>query len=286
VVTTSAKLSEPVTAHEQNQDLEGWHLETIQFGKFSAKMIAEGRWKGTRQEDYPSSQGWADDIEAVLQFLDVHSQLPRLWTRLTGPSTKGRDNALAEGRIGYWLSRQGFEFVDWEPNLTGFPGEFTVHRDDVGHVFIEAKQPGWDGELSRKEREAGRHLEYRYKNGEVRSLDPDRTVLRSSLSAVRKMKLDRPNVVVVDCSRMFRSPVRISTRDDFVGVLRQPAYEGLGGLLLLDPCMPGEVVEYHTSFIENPSAAGQPWSIPAVLAAEWTARNGYRLRPGHLSGGI
>ena len=54
-------------------------MHTMRLGSFTQRMLSEARWKGTREEDFPSDQVWADDIESVLRFLEDQNQIERFW---------------------------------------------------------------------------------------------------------------------------------------------------------------------------------------------------------------
>ena len=96
----------------------------IKLGPLTRAMCDSPSWKG--QDDFPSSQLWADELEKVLSFLQVHAQFECYLPVLKGKLTQ-RDGALAEARVAFFFHRNGFLILSWEPKgASNRFGEFEI----------------------------------------------------------------------------------------------------------------------------------------------------------------
>ena len=96
----------------------------IKLGPLTRAMCDSPSWKG--QDDFPSSQLWADELEKVLSFLQVHAQFECYLPVLKGKLTQ-RDGALAEARVAFFFHRNGFLILSWEPKgASDNLGEFEI----------------------------------------------------------------------------------------------------------------------------------------------------------------
>jgi len=202
-----------------------------------------------QSEVYPSCQPWADEIESVLQCLKRHGQFEKYLPRL---HSTGRDPAFAEARIAHFLEQGGFSITDWEPESpTGCPGDLEIQYAETEALFVEVKQPGWGSELSDVEKEAGRWHEPKYRNAEVRSVDPADNVNYSIEKALKKFVREKVNIVAVEDDLMV-SPFE-SSKALVVARIREnlarPENSAVSAVLLLRPFLTSEEVQYDFGYI-------------------------------------
>jgi len=153
----------------------------MKLGPLTSAMCDSASWKG--QDDFPSSQLWADEAEKVLSFLQVHGQFQRYLPVLKGKITQ-RDGALAEARVAFFFHRNGFSILSWEPKgASNRFGEFEIQWKNTRPIFVEVKGPRWEGELEDNEKFGPRRSQPRYLNAEARCVNPVEklSVLRKKL---------------------------------------------------------------------------------------------------------
>jgi hypothetical protein len=256
-------------------------------------MLSGAKWQG--QDAFPAWQTWADDVETVLEFLDVQNRLPTFLDMIQKTrSAQHRDALLAEARGSFHLHRHGFRILEWEPLGEGASrGEVLASLGWSRAVFVEVKQPSWQGEylplviadqkrLSAAERAArlARMKQPRFlpdvcEGGAVGSHHFSMSVVRRN--ALPKFSDGRPNLaLVVDECKV--TPVGLPSLAEFVrGEFAHPAhdpldpedrytYERLGGVLFLHPELSGAGVEYNVDFVENPHVIPACALPPGVIA--------------------
>ena len=168
--------------------------ETI-LGPLTSTVIDRARWAG--EDEFPSSQLWADEIEKVLNFAEVQGQFDRYLSDLT-TSTSQRDSAIAELRVAFFLHRNQFDIVRWKPiGLHLKEGEFLVRGPSDVDTFVEVKRPGWEGQLSGTELKAGRPKKPKYLNADFRSIASWERIQFAVDKAYKKFSPDKPNLLVI-----------------------------------------------------------------------------------------
>ena len=153
---TPEELTEHIAAERARQallDRQGIP-NGVRIGSLTSLVMDGAAWRDTNA--YPSAQEWADEAERLFNFAVSHDQFARYL-----PNLRGRWNqfasAQAELRVAFFLHRNGFKIVEWEPaGAAAFKGEFTIEGPSRLGVFTEVKSPGWEGELTPKELKAGR----------------------------------------------------------------------------------------------------------------------------------
>ncbi|MGD1090206.1 MAG: hypothetical protein ABR955_15990, partial [Verrucomicrobiota bacterium] len=72
-------------------------------------------------------------------------------------------------RTAFFLSRNGFEIVKWEPKtgIGGHLGEFSVRWKGGPAIMVEVKAPDWQGDLSELEQRGERKTLGKYVDGEA-----------------------------------------------------------------------------------------------------------------------
>ena len=237
--------------------------ERLRLGRLT-KVVANGaRWIG--QDDWPSGQVWADEVEQLLQHLDCHDRFETVLPNLRGDNRQ-RNSAIAEARVAFWFCRNGFKITQWEPKVTNQPGDLEVCWQAGTPIFVEIKQPTWESELSEKERDEGRKRKPRFIHAEARSFDSDGVVRYAAEKSLGKLANDRPNLVVV-AENTFVSPLDGAGHESISFWLDDPKYDRIGAIMCFDVVQwaGNEKIEYRTLFVENPRAAGKPWQIPAAV---------------------
>jgi hypothetical protein len=132
------------------------------LGPVARRLITPDRWT----DQYPACPEYAEELDALLLFADQQGRLPDFIPRLESRNTQ-RDEALSELRVAYLLHHSQFPVVQWEPpGLNGKVGEYLIATPEGQHVFVEVKSPGWEGELSDEEHQAGRTKQPKYQHGD------------------------------------------------------------------------------------------------------------------------
>jgi len=220
-------------------------------------------------------------------------------------SPQHRDARLAEARGAFHLARSGFRIVQWEPPGEGSTkGEVLVCLADSPAIFVEIKQPGWQGEhLPRsvagmrnlspedKQRRMDRIKQDKYLDGEggaVASHIMAMDVVRRN--ALPKLTDRCPNlVIVIDDLRV--TPVGLPSLARFVErEFSNPdhhpedpndvfTFERLGGVLFLQPeAEIGRMIYYRADFVQNAGALPACGLPPAVDSLLSQMRDESRLR--------
>jgi hypothetical protein len=226
----------------------------------SERLLREARWAG--QDGYPTSPQYSTELEGLLGFLQAHNRLDSFWPRLTAPRPQERDDALQEIRVARFLTSNCFRIALWEPPGNGnFIGEFSVQAVSSLPIFVELKSPGWEGQLSQEQRDAGRAREDKYENLEGGADDPWRGIRRTVRKAYPKFLPSQPNLLVIADDRFVPLatwgdlPVQqalfltSTILDGEAGYFTTRDFENLGGIALFK----AEIqVELIPEFSEKP----------------------------------
>lgn len=219
----------------------------IKLGPLTRVIIDNAVWAVSNY--FPGSQGWADEFEKILTFIESQGQFKKFYSRLCA---KERDGALAEVRAGFYFHRNGFQILKWEPEaVSGIPGDIEISWRKTESLFLEVKNPGWEGELSEEERKTGRKQRPKYFSGDGRFVDPFSRVMYVVDKSLPKFCSFRINIsVIVD--NLFLSPLEMPTDIVFGRIkheLLNPEYETVSGVFLLNPVLYDEEVEYRAFFV-------------------------------------
>jgi hypothetical protein len=227
----------------------------IKLGPLTSAMCDSASWKG--QDDFPSSQLWADEAEKILSFLQVHGQFERYLPRLKGKITQ-RDGALAEARVAFFFHRNGFSILSWEPKgASNRFGEFEIQWKNARPIFVEVKGPRWEGELEDNEKFGPRRSQPRYLNAEARCVNPVEKVISAAEKAVPKFLSDRPNLLVVTGYLLFLSPSELPrdiVEPQISHALSDQNFSRAGGIMIFDTHYSSKSIAYQIVFVENPNA--------------------------------
>lgn len=229
--------------------------EKVILGPLTKEIYHNASWLG--EDEFPSNQEWANEVERVLSFLEVKGQLKRYLPMLQGKLTQ-RDGALAEARVAFFFHRNGFKILSWEPQgASSRLGEFEVQWNSLQPIFVEVKGPRWEGELSDEELNGPRRHQPRFIDGEARWIDSIGKVMAATDKAVPKFLSDRPNLLVVVAYLLFVSPhdlPRNIVEPRITSMLSDNRYRNIGGLLIFDFAYNSKPISYHAAFIQNPKA--------------------------------
>src|SRR5262245_59335252 len=228
----------------------------ITFGPLTSTVLDRARWRG--QDEFPSSQEWADEVERIFSFADARGQFTRPYLSRLIASTSQRDSALEELRVAFFFERNSFRITEWGPR--GGRGEFMVSGPSaIREIFVEVKSPGWESELTRQELDAGRKALPKYINGEARWFDPINSIRLVIKKAYPKFRPDQSNLLVI-ADDLFVSlqygtdrsaKAALYERD---GYFSDNAYENLEGVGIFWTVNNDREVWYRLRLYLNPNA--------------------------------
>jgi len=84
-----------------------------------------------------------------------------------------------------------------ESGVKSREGEYLLRCPSGADVFTEVKSPGWEFELTKEERSAGRIDQPKYKDGEARAVGPWQAIQFAVEKAYPKFLPNVPNLLVV-----------------------------------------------------------------------------------------
>jgi hypothetical protein len=255
----------------------------------SKRLLREARWAG--KDAYPAHLEYSIELEGLLGFIQGHNQLALFWPRLTSPRTHERDETLQEIRVGRFLTMHGFPIAKWEPpGKDNLIGEFSVQSLPGPDVFVEIKSPGWEGELTQEQRDAGRAKQEKYQYLEGGAVGPAQKLRMSVRKAYPKFLPTQPNLLVI-ADDLF---VPLATWGDLpaeqalflkstilegeAGYFTSMRFENLGGVALFKAELPlGEALRYEFLLYPNPMARTQT-ALPKGFVETFTRGETARAR--------
>src|SRR5947209_5244263 len=230
---------------------------SVRLGPLTSAVLSGARWKN--QDQYPASQVYADECEALLEFAWAHGQFDRYFCDLTA-SKRQRNAALAELRVAHHLDQSGFEIVEWKPiGLVPKEGEFLIRSASGVETFVEVKGPSWQSELSDDEIKAGRTEQDKVLYLEARSVAPWGAIQFAVKKAYEKFAPGIPNLLVIAddlfVSLQHGTEIMASMalyEKHYQGRFTTPDYEKLGGagIFWMEPS--GGRVRYTMRLFLNP----------------------------------
>ena len=234
--------------------------DNVYLGTLSSELINSAKWNG--QDEYPSFQGFADELEALLRFARDQNVLARYLPKLKA-GLRQRDAALDELRVAYYLVQCGFHIAAWEPVGAGTKeGEYLVCGPSTLNTFVEVKSPTWESELERSEIDAGRKDEPKYLFCEGRAFANWERIQKAVEKAYGKLLPTSANLLVVPGAGTFVDicygaeyhAYEALFKESYAGRFTTPAYENLGGVAVF--CRGGgrSQVTYQLRLFSNPYA--------------------------------
>jgi hypothetical protein len=167
----------------------------VRVGSLTSLVMDGAAWRDTNA--YPSAQEWADEAERLFSFAVCHGQFARFLPNLRGRWSQF-ESAQAELRVAFFLHRNGFKIVEWEPaGAAAFKGEFTIEGHSRIPVFTEVKSPGWEGELTPEELKAGRQHQPKDLYCEGRAVAPWERVQFEICKAYKKFDPRNHNLLIL-----------------------------------------------------------------------------------------
>jgi hypothetical protein len=243
----------------------------VQLGPLTSTIRNGTVW--ANQDQFPSDQIWADEVEQVLSFAQAQGQFDHYLNRLRGRARQ-RIAAIAELRVAFLLSSAGFPVVGWESiGANNREGEFIIRTPSAIDVFTEVKGPTWEGELSDEERASGRKEQPKHLHCEVRSIAPWERI-RFAVDKAYGKYLDSTSNLLVIADDLFVSlqhgtklnvgRALYDERDG--GYFTNGLRENLGGVGVFWAEQDGSKIQYTMKLFINPHA------LPAVAIPEELAR--------------
>jgi hypothetical protein len=247
----------------------------VRLGPRASKLFSPLPWT----DDYPASQEWADELDALLAFAESQGQLARFLPKLRTPRNRQRDDALSELRIAHFLHGCGILIAAWEPpGNNGKVGEYSLSMPEGCTIFTEVKSRGWRSELSQEERLAGRAKRPKYIEDDGGAYANWKGMRDCIADAYSKFTPNEPNLLViaddffVSLARTgsWQIDVALFATDERYGETRgcfaTAAYQNLGAIAVFAAEVSGSSVGYTFQVFRNPYALAQT-AIPSSLAS-------------------
>ncbi len=223
-----------------------------------AKIAQGSRWLG--EDEFPSDELWADEVEKWLQYVEGRSQFDRFLPRLRDLPAQ-RDETLAEIKSAYFIDTYaGYQICAWEPCGEGAKlGDFSF-AFKATKVFCEVKSPGWERAIVESQGvNSPRLKEPKYIPGiESSWFDNSRYVSDSILKAEPKFPNDNPTLLILV------DDLKVSLIDDPLGMPKalygsgtgcftSNQFKNLGAVGVLNVENTGRI-EYRFCVYHNPMA--------------------------------
>lgn len=253
-------------------------------GLLNQRLLREARWAG--KDGYPACEQYVVELEGLLGFIQAHNRLNSFWPRLTSARPQERDDALQEVRVARFLTLNGFPIVEWEPRGNGnFIGEFAVEAPPSPPVFVEIKSPGWEGQLTQEQRDAGRAKQEKYQGLEGGADGPWRDIRMSVRKAYPKFVSTRPKLLVIADDRFVPLAtwgnlaaeqalfMESAALDGESGYFTASQFENLGGIALFKQEIQVDLV---------PEFSEKPLGYDFLLYPNSFARSGTALPSGFV----
>jgi hypothetical protein len=239
-------------------------------------VISGARWTGA----YPAWQKYADELEELLNFVKAKGQ----WDAYLGAlqsSNSQRDSALMELRVAKHLEGRGFRVVSWRPvGADNNEGEYMVQGPSMQQTFVEAKSPGWEGEVAPEERKAGRLEQPKYVDLDGRAVAPWLKIRYAVDKAYKKFRADMSNLLVIaddlfvslgHVTELHAGQALYSRSRAQPGYFTDARYDRLGGVGFFWLNVHEQNVSYQMRLFLNPharSATALPADMQSMLHAD------------------
>ncbi len=234
-------------------------LEDVSLGPLASALISNARWR--KEDEYPSSQLYANELEDILRFAFEAGRLSHYWRALLGTGSQ-RDSVLVELRAALHFQRNKLRITEWEPvGLDEKAGEFLLQTISGSEIFVEVKSPGWEGELSEEEKKGERKNQPKYIHLETRCVAPWERIQFIVDKAYGKFLPNKPNLLVIvdDLFWELRHGTEMHARESLYTIGRcgcfiDNHYENLGGVGIFWVENNWLEISYHMNLYINPFA--------------------------------
>jgi hypothetical protein len=257
--------------------------DAVQLGPLTRTIANAARWLD--DDKFPARQEWADEVERVLQHLQSQGVFERFLPRLRDVDAKQRDAKLAEARVSFFLFRNGFRILEYDPSGADCTeGDLLVQWQDATPIFVETKGPSWRGELlPRTEAERARMTPQQWEEFKERIRKPKEQDLEARWAdpagqalwvveenALKKLFDDRPSLVAV-ADDLFVTPVGLPNLKAVVEQhMGRAGFDRLGAILFLKPECRRSAIEYRIDFVVNEGAL-PPCRLPEAVSKGFAA---------------
>ncbi|NPV58865.1 MAG: hypothetical protein HPY75_04275 [Actinobacteria bacterium] len=224
----------------------------ICLGPLTRKILTNAPWVG--QDDFPSSQEWADFIERLLTHIKSQGQFEHYSCMLCSDISQ-RDSAFSEILASYFFKRKGFTILNYDPNTKNHV-DLEIQWRDSPIIYCEVKNPGWEGELSDAEKLGARKRMPKYVSGEARSINPTERIFYAIEKAREKFPEHTPNLVVVvpDLFVSVTEKLFPPMEKELKELISKKDNRIIGGVILIEAINYGRGVQIFYLFLENENA--------------------------------
>ena len=234
------------------------------LGPVARRFVSPDRWT----DAYPATPEWAKELDALLRFADEQGRLRSFIPRLESKNAL-RDEALNELRVAYWFQYNQFPVLLWEPpGLNGRVGEYLIDSPEGICVFVEVKSPGWEGDLSEAERQAGRTKQPKYRDGDGGAFGNWQPIRRciASPRTYPKFAPTQPNLLVISDDlqvSLIDSPEHVdialyAEHNGYgeTGYFTSSRFENIGGVAIFgaEKMFGKQGIDYEFRLFDNPFA--------------------------------
>ncbi len=231
----------------------------VSLGPLASALISDFLWR--KEDEYPSSQLYANELENLLRFALEAGRLKHYWRALLGTLSQ-RDSVLVELRTALHFQRNKLTITEWEPvGLDEKKGEFLLQSPSGSEIFVEVKSPGWEGELSEEEKRGDRKRRPKHIHLETRNVAPWERIQFILDKAYEKFLPNKANLLIIvdDLFWELRHGTEMHARESLYtigrcGCFTDDHYENLGGVGIFWIENNWLEISYHMNLYLNPFA--------------------------------
>ncbi len=261
LVWTPEELTQHIQAERARQALldRPGVPDDVRIGSLTSLVMDGAAWRDTNA--YPSAQEWADESERLFNFAVSQDQFGRFLPNLRGRWTQF-ESAQAELRVAFFLHRNSFRIVEWEPvGVGGCKGEFTIAGPSRLPAFTEVKSPGWEGELTPEELRVGRQHQPKDLYCDGRAVAPWERIQFEVRKAYKKFDPQNRNLLILADDLFVGLNHGTDIWADYAfyspragGCFVDSRYENLGGVGLFWVVPNTDPIAYEMKVFLNPHA--------------------------------
>jgi hypothetical protein len=195
---------------------------------------------------------WIPGINKWLEFINKKNELLRFKPRLNSKKPQIFD-ALAEIQAAYVIENNTeYKVVEFEKKTVKDKDVDFLISNNKTEIYCEVKSPGWEAELTQKERLEGRTKKPKYINAEARWVESWKNIQYAIIKAYDKFLPAKHNMIIL-CPDLFNGllefPNDLNVNNSLYGKKFQfnsltdtkqkgcfadNTYENIGGLLIVE----------------------------------------------------